>query len=116
MVFEFNIQKQQSGYASIHLSGELIEKGQAADLLQQCNQLAAGQCTKWMLDLSGLKYMNSSGLNTLITLLSKARTSGGEAVLYGMNKKVNDLIIITKLNTLFKVALNQEEAIRMLDM
>lgn len=115
MVFEFNIQKQ-SGYASIHLSGELIEKGQATDLLQQCSQLATEQCNKWMLDLSGLKYMNSSGLNTLITLLSKARTAGGEAVLYGMNKKVNDLIIITKLNTLFKVASSQEEAVKMLDM
>jgi len=48
--------------------------------------------------------MNSSGLNTLIQLLTKARVAGGEAVLYNMNKKINELILITKLHTLFKIA------------
>ena len=48
-----------------------------------------------------LVYMNSSG-NTLIQLLNKARVAGGEAVLYNMNKKVNELILITKLHTLLK--------------
>ncbi len=115
MIFNFTIQKQIT-HATIRLSGELIEKGQAISLLEQCSQLLTSDCNKWAIDLADLKYMNSSGLNTLITLLSKARTAGGEAVLYGMNKKVNDLIIITKLNTLFKVAVSEEEAHKMLDL
>jgi anti-sigma B factor antagonist len=115
MVFNFTIQKQITN-ATIRLSGELIEKGQASELLEHSNNLASEGCNKWAIDLAELKYMNSSGLNTLITLLSKARTAGGEAVLYGMNKKVNDLIIITKLNTLFKVATNEDEAHKLLDL
>lgn len=115
MVFNFSIQKQLS-HATIELSGELIEKGQAAELLEQCTQLTTENCNKWVIDLGGLKYLNSSGLNTLINLLSKARNAGGEAVLHGMNKKVNDLLIITKLNTLFKIASTEEEAHRLLDL
>lgn len=114
MVFEFNISKQ-TDYAVIHLSGELIEKGQALSLLENSDALAKDNCNKWAIDLEQLKYMNSSGLNTLIQLLTKARVAGGEAVLYNMNKKINELILITKLHTLFKVAESKEDALKMLN-
>jgi anti-sigma B factor antagonist len=114
MVFEFNINRQNN-YAVIHLSGELIEKGQAFALLENTEGLVKDSVSKWAIDLEQLKYMNSSGLNTLIQLLTKARVAGGEAVLYNMNKKINELILITKLHTLFKVAENKEEALKMLD-
>ena len=58
--------------------------------------------------------MNSSGLNVLIQLLTKTRTSGGESVICNVNKKVNDLLVITKLNTLFKVADSKDDAVKML--
>ena len=69
---------------------------------------------KLVIDLSDLKYMNSSGLNVLIQLLTKTRISGGDSVICHVNKKVNELLIITKLNTLFKVADTQKDAIKLL--
>jgi anti-anti-sigma factor len=65
--------------------------------------------------MENLSYMNSSGLNTLIQLLTKARVAGGEAVLCNMNKKINELILITKLNLLFKVTQTSDEAIKLLE-
>ncbi len=113
MVFDFTISKQGS-HAIITLNGNLIEKSQALALLEQADELAKANCNKWALDLKELVYMNSSGLNTLIQLLTKARVAGGEAVLYNMNKKVNELILITKLHTLFKVVDNRQEALNLL--
>ncbi len=114
MVFEFNIDKKNN-YAVITVSGELIEKGQASSLLENAELLIKEDFNKWAINLEELKYMNSSGLNTLIQLLTKARVAGGEAVLYSMNKKINELILITKLHTLFKVANSQEEALKLLE-
>ena len=114
MVFEYNIDKKNN-YAVINVSGELIEKGQALSLLENAELLIKENFNKWAINLEDLKYMNSSGLNTLIQLLTKARVAGGEAVLYSMNKKINELILITKLHTLFKVASNQEEALKLLE-
>lgn len=114
MVFDFTITKQNN-YAVISLEGNLIEKGQAHQLIEQAGALSADGCTKWAIDLEKLIYMNSSGLNTLIQLLTKARVAGGEAVLYNMNKKINELILITKLHTLFKVAETKQGALNMLD-
>ncbi len=108
MVFEFSISKQDN-YAVISLNGSLIERGQAEALIHGAEELVQAGLTKWAIDLANLSYMNSSGLNTLIQLLTKARNAGGEAVLYHMNKKINELMLITKLHTLFKIAETKEE-------
>jgi len=113
MNFDFNITKLEN-YAVIKLNGELIEKSQATALLEQTDELVKENYTKLAIDLEELKYMNSSGLNTLIQLLTKARVGGGEAVLYNMNKKINELILITKLHTLFKVTDSKQEALKLL--
>jgi len=114
MMFDFTISKQ-TNYAVIALEGNLIEKGQALQLLEKAEELVKDSCNKWAIDLEKLIYMNSSGLNTLIQLLTKARVAGGEAVLYNMNKKINELILITKLHTLFKIADSKQTAISMLE-
>src|SRR3954464_15532949 len=113
MVFDFTVSKQDN-HAIIGLSGNLIEKSQALALLEKADELAANNCSRWAIDLEKLIYMNSSGLNTLIQLLTKARVAGGEAVLYNMNKKINELILITKLHTLFKVAETKADAMSVL--
>jgi anti-sigma B factor antagonist len=113
MVFDFTV-STHGNYAIISLSGNLIEKGQAISLLEKVEEMSKENCNRWAIDLEKLIYMNSSGLNTLIQLLTKARVAGGEAVLYNMNKKINELILITKLHTLFKVADTQADALSIL--
>lgn len=113
MVLTFNI-KEENTIQLLKLSGELIDKNQATELMTAVDELLELGKSKLMIDLEDLKYMNSSGLNVLIQLLTKTRTQGGESVIYNVNKKVNELLIITKLNTLFKVANNKQEAIVML--
>ena len=113
MVFDYTV-TTKGNYALISLSGNLIEKGQALSLLDRAEELVQQNSVLWAIDLDKLIYMNSSGLNTLIQLLTKARVAGGEAVLFNMNKKINELILITKLHTLFKIADTEADAISML--
>lgn len=113
MVLDYKI-TEENNIQVLVLSGELIDKNQATDLVKNIDDLLTQGKSKLIIDLSDLKYMNSSGLNVLIQLLTKTRTNGGESVIFNVSKKVNDLLIITKLNTLFKVADNKADAIKML--
>lgn len=113
MVLDYII-TEENNIQVLVLSGELIDKNQATDLIKNIDELLVDGKNKLIIDLSDLKYMNSSGLNVLIQLLTKTRTNGGESVIFNVSKKVNDLLVITKLNTLFKVADSKEAAIKML--
>ena len=113
MILDYNI-TEENNIQVLVLKGELIDKNQAIDLIKNIDELLELGKNKLVIDLSDLKYMNSSGLNVLIQLLTKTRTSGGESVIFNVSKKVNDLLIITKLNTLFKVTDTKEAAIILL--
>jgi anti-sigma B factor antagonist len=113
MVLDYKITEKNSIQILV-LKGELIDKNQATDLLKNVDELLESGKNKLLIDLSDLKYINSSGLNVLIQLLTKTRTSGGESVIYNVSKKVNELLIITKLNTLFKIAESKEAALKLL--
>ena len=113
MVLDFNI-IEENNIQILTISGELIDKNQAINLLNAVDELVESDKNKLIIDIKDLKYMNSSGLNVLIQLLTKTRNNGGESVIYNVNKKITELLIITKLNTLFKVAETKEEAIKML--
>lgn len=99
-----------NGLVYFKLNGDLIEKSQAQELLDQADEFISEDKRKFLIDLEGVKYMNSSGLNALISLLTKARKHGGEAVIANVSPKVKDLLIITRLNTVFTVTDNAEEA------
>lgn len=113
MILDYNI-TEKNNIQILVLSGELIDKNQATELIKNVDELLELGKNKLVIDLSDLKYMNSSGLNVLIQLLTKTRTSGGDSVIFNVSKKVNDLLIITKLNTLFKVTDTKEAAMKLL--
>lgn len=113
MVLDYKI-TEENNIQVLVLRGELIDKNQANNLVKDIDSLLEQGKNKLIIDLSDLKYMNSSGLNVLIQLLTKTRTNGGESIIFNVSKKVNDLLVITKLNTLFKVADSKQAAVKML--
>jgi anti-sigma B factor antagonist len=56
---------------------------------------------KIVLDLSGVKLMNSSGLGILIKSLKPVKESGGDFHLANISEKIDSLFMITKLYTVF---------------
>lgn len=113
MELEYRI-TEFKGFQTLLLSGELIDKNQAINLMHDIDELMIVGKNKLVIDLSDLRYLNSSGLNVLIQLLTKTRTNGGESIICNVGKKVHELLIITKLNTLFKIAESKEEAVKLL--
>lgn len=113
MLFSYKI-SEESGVEIIYFEGELIERTQANELMAAATELLAEQKQKFIFDLGNLKYMNSSGLNVLINLLTKARKEGGEVIIVNVNNKIRELLIITKLTSMFTVLDSKEQAMERL--
>jgi anti-sigma B factor antagonist len=104
----------QGGITVYKLEGEIIDKNQTTGLLEQIDKSILSGKKNIVLELSGLRYMNSSGLNVLVNILTKARNAGGEVSVCNVSAKVKDLLVVTKLDTIFHILPSVEEAIQRL--
>jgi anti-sigma B factor antagonist len=114
MVFDFK-SSVNNGINMYQLSGELIDRNQALQMLAEIDNVIAKGENKILLDLANLKYINSSGLNIFINILTKTRKSGGDVAICCVNKKITELLVITKLNSVFNVCESPAEAVAILN-
>ena len=114
MIFEYKLSKQKN-INLFQLYGELIDRNQATELLAEIDANIRNGENKIVLNLQNLKYINSSGLNVLINILTKARKEGGDVAICCVNKKINELLVITKLDSIFNVSENEEKALELLN-
>jgi anti-sigma B factor antagonist len=109
MVFDYKVKTEKS-IMVYHLMGELIDRSQAMKMLEELDESISKGENKVLLNLQDLKYINSSGLNIFINILTKARKAGGDVAICCVNKKITELLVITKLNSVFNVSDSMEKA------
>ena len=63
------------------------------------------------LNMSGVRYIDSSGIATLIEVLKKARDSKRDFVLFGLGPPVYDVLKLTNLLGVFRIFENEERAL-----
>lgn len=102
MDFKFTID-QKGTHAIVHFAGRLMDKPAASGLIEQFEGLLKNNNNKIVFDYNKLEYMNSSGLNIMVNFLTKARNVGGDIAIAAVTDKISQLLVITKLNTLFKI-------------
>jgi anti-sigma B factor antagonist len=76
------------------------------------NEAVSHQVLTCIIDISGLRYINSSGIGVLITILTKFRNKGGEVYLMKPSESVKKLLAITKLNAIFQIIQSEAEVTR----
>ena len=67
--------------------------------------------TNFVVDLSNLDFLNSVGLNFLISVMTKSRKSGGELAVVNASSQVIKLLEITRLKPLFTIKSSVKEAL-----
>ena len=103
----------KEGYVLLSLTGNLMETGQASELMEEVVQRSE-KSPHFVVDLSGFKYMNSTGLGVLLNILTLARKSGGDVVICCVPEKVKSLLVITKLINIFSVTDDEQRAAKVL--
>ncbi len=75
------------------------------------NLLARGE-KKILLNLGDVTYIDSSGIGELVSSFTTTTNQGGQLKLLNLTKKVQDLLQITKLLTVFEVFTNESQAVQ----
>ncbi|MDX2199925.1 MAG: STAS domain-containing protein [Phycisphaerae bacterium] len=93
----------------VRLLGE-IDLGSSPRLRQQFLALVEDKDPKYIVDLSGVPYMDSSGVGTLVEFKRKLERRRGQVVLVGIQPRVRSLFEITKLDKFFVITATLDEA------
>jgi anti-sigma B factor antagonist len=111
MAFSFHTKELPSSLL-FNFIGKLTNEEDSLTLNDKIDlDLSTGQ-TNLVFDFSQLEQCNSSGLNIMIRALTKARTAGGDLVICNMNEALNKLFTITKINEIFSIYSNLDEALK----
>jgi anti-sigma B factor antagonist len=95
----------------IDLSGNLMGGPDASALNSKLHELVDAGKTRVVLDMSGVEFMNSSGLGLLIGGASLLKNAGGALRIAAASEKILALIKITKLGSVFETHPTVEAAI-----
>ena len=96
---------------NLHFSGDLIGENNGPELVELVNENLTKGMKYCLVDIQDVRYINSSGIGVLITILTKFRNKGGELYLINPSEHVKKLLIITKLQAIFNIVANKEEAL-----
>jgi anti-sigma B factor antagonist len=109
---ELNITERQAGDITIlDMSGKVtIGEGSVA-LRNTIRRLLGEGKKKILLNLGQVGYVDSSGIGELVSSYSAVNREGGSLKLLNLTQKIQDLLAITKLLTVFDVFDSESEAV-----
>lgn len=95
----------------LEFKGDVMGGPDAVALNDKLHELIDEGKKNIVVDLGGVKFMNSSGLGMLIGALTTMRKAGGDLRLARASEKIESLLIVTKLVTVFKNFKTLDEAV-----
>ncbi|MFC1563048.1 STAS domain-containing protein [candidate division KSB1 bacterium] len=95
-------EKIEDEVAILQLSGKLMGGPETQELHEHIKGLLTDNVVRIVIDLSKVKWMNSSGLGVLMASYTTVKNKGGDLKLAHVTEKVNSLLMITQLMRIFK--------------
>ena len=99
------------GVSVLDLSGKIVLGEGDLQVKDRIKDLLADGQRKVLLNLGDVSYIDSAGLGAMISCYTTAKREGGQMKLVNLTKRVQDLLTITKLITVFETFDSEKEAL-----
>jgi anti-sigma B factor antagonist len=104
--------RQVGDVTVLDLAGRITLGEGSSTLRDSLKELVAKGEKKILLNLGDVTYIDSSGIGELVSGFTTVTNQGGNLKLLGLNKRVKDLLQVTKLYTVFETFEDEAEAVR----
>lgn len=109
---ELNITERQAGDVTILDMDGKVTIGEGSVALRSAIRRLLGEGkSKILLNLGNVGYVDSSGIGELVSSFTAVNKEGGTLKLLNLTQKIQDLLAITKLLTVFDVFENEGDAL-----
>ena len=106
------VERQVQDVTILDLHGKILI-GEGDELLRdKVNSLLHQGHKKLVLNLEGVPYIDSAGLGEIVRTYTSVSRQGGKLKLLNLTKRIQDLLSITKLLTVFETYDSEQEALK----
>jgi anti-sigma B factor antagonist len=102
--------RDREGVKILDLNGKLTVGG-ASNLRERVNAETAAGHLHQILNLKEVDYIDSTGLGTMVICYMSVQKAGGALKLVNLNRRNIELLLLTKLSTVFHIFGEEQEAI-----
>jgi anti-sigma B factor antagonist len=106
------VERSVNDVVILDLHGKILI-GEGDDALREAvTKLVDGGKTKILLNLADVPYVDSAGLGEIVRCYTTVSRKNGKLKLVNLTKKIQDLLAITKLLTVFETYDSEEDGVR----
>ena len=103
--------REKEGVTILDLKGRLVVGEPSGRLREKIVEEAANGGRKVVLNLEGVEYIDSTGLGSMVICYTSLQKAGGTLKLLKLNRRNIELLVLTKLSTVFEVFGDEQDAI-----
>jgi anti-sigma B factor antagonist len=103
-------ESSREGVDILSLKGRLTV-GEASTVREKVNAVAAAGRFNVLLNLEHVEYIDSTGLGAMVICFTSLKKAGGALKLVNPNKRNVELLLLTKLHTIFEVFSDEQDAV-----
>ncbi len=107
--------REVSHVTIVDIVGRITLGDETGKLRDTIRQLISEGKKKIVLNLAHVDYIDSSGVGELVSGFTTVRNAGGELKLLSLTKKVQDVLYVTKLYTVFDIKEDEFTAVKSFD-
>ena len=104
------LESSREGVQILSLKGRLTV-GEASAVREKVSEVAAAGHLNVLLNLEHVDYIDSTGLGALVICFTSLKKQGGALKLVNPNKRNVELLLLTKLHTIFEVFADEQDAV-----
>jgi len=102
--------REQRGITIVDVSGD-IDMGTSPALRKTLLE-ALKKTSRLVVNLREVRYVDSSGIASLVEVLKEARNKEKRLILFGLNNAVQEVLQLTRLSKIFEIRETEEEALQ----
>jgi anti-sigma B factor antagonist len=103
--------REKEGIPILDLRGRLTVGEEVATFRETLSAQIEGGQTRLILNLEDVEYIDSTGLGSLVICFTRMQRAGGVMKLLNLNRRNIELLILTKLTTVFEIFNDEQDAV-----
>ena len=104
-------QREREGIAILDLNGRITAGAEATIFRERVQAVLDAGTPNVILNMAEVDYVDSTGLGALVMLSTRLRKADGNMRLLNVNRRNIELLIMTKLSTIFEIFDDEQEAV-----